>query len=80
MNSANLKILNTLHTKDVVTAQNLALEILNTIKFKNQQAAFRLKTDILKAYSAKEVSRIMWNTQLASDGLRTSDSKWLKSA
>ena len=68
--------LQTLHTLSLDDAKDQALNILSTIKHTKPELIVRLKNDISKAPTSKEVSCIMWNTALAGENMRVVGSKW----
>ncbi len=68
--------LQTLHTLSLEDSRAAALNILSTIKHTKPELLVRLRNDISKAPTAKEVSRIMWNTALAGENMRVVGSKW----
>lgn len=75
METFDLEVMRKLETLPHAEALSVSLELLKTSKTKAHKKA-ALMRDIEKAPSSREISRIMWNTLMAGEGLFTTDSTW----
>jgi hypothetical protein len=77
MATFDLDVLRSLETMTLIKAQETSLEI---VKASNTKPVVmnRLVQDIQKAYSSREVSRIMWATYMSGTGFGTFGSAWKK--
>ena len=77
MATFNLDILRSLEKLSLEEAKSVSIDIIKTSKTK-PVVMNRLVHDITKAPTAKEVSRIMWQTYMSGTGFGTLNSSWKK--
>lgn len=76
-NPFNLDVLRTLETLPLAEAKSKATEIMQSMKTK-QVVVARLVSDISRAPTSREVSRIVWATYMSGTGFGLIDSSWKK--
>ena len=72
----DMEKLNSIETLPLNLAKEVAIGLISP-KTK-PVVLFRLKQDISKAFSSREVLRIMWNTYMAGTGYKVPTSAWQK--
>jgi len=71
----DVEVLRRLEIMDIDTARSTSIELIKTSRTKAAKKQHLIR-DLTAAPSAREVSRIMWNTMLAGNGLSIMGSKW----
>lgn len=71
----DVDILRNLELMDIDTARSTSVELIKTSRTRAMKKAHLIR-DLTAAPSAREISRIMWNTLLSGSGNSILGSKW----
>lgn len=72
----DMNIIQVIDTYTLSEARKTAVDMITNLKMKNAAKKVHLIRDLQSAPSSKEISRIMWMTVLAGEGLSSVSSNW----